>query len=50
MSPVCLTWPSETLEVDKQNNKGTVLGWGRTTQEKLTANEVIYARKNVEWK
>ena len=42
VSPVCLPWPSQnqTLEVDEQN-KGTVLGWGRTTPDKFAANEVI---------
>ena len=39
MSPVCLPWPSQTLEANEQT-KGTVLGWGRTTPDKLAANQV----------
>ena len=39
MSPVCLPWPSQTLETNEQT-KGTVLGWGRTTPDKLAANQV----------
>ena len=42
VSPVCLPWPlqNQTLEVEEQT-KGTVLGWGRSTSDKMTATEVI---------